>query len=190
MAEASGLEGHELVSLDFRCGSQPEVQRGPRNVRCWGSSRRNQRESRHPNDSRFSCLSLGQCQLVDRQPETALRVTGSASTGRYIRPETMADKPLFNLDAEGRWRLAYDRQQWVLQRRRRAPRRSERAGIADSGWRPVSFIGSTKATLARVLGEKGVVPAKIAEAVEALVDDFTEEKLVPAGDGQRRMNRK
>ncbi len=22
----------------------------------------------------------------------------------------MADKPLFNLDAEGRWRLAYDRQ--------------------------------------------------------------------------------
>ncbi len=33
-------------------------------------------------------------------------------------------------------------------------------------------------------------PAKIAEAVEALVDDFTEGKLVPAGDGQRRMNRK
>ncbi len=31
---------------------------------------------------------------------------------------------------------------------------------------------------------------KIAEAVEALVDDFTEGKLVPAGDGQRRMNRK
>ena len=25
--------------------------------------------------------------------------------------------------------------------------------------------------------------AKIAEAVEALVDDFTERKLVPAGDG-------
>ncbi len=69
----------------------------------------------------------------------------------------MAGKPLFNLDAEGRWRLAHDRQQWVLQRWRRAPRRSERAGIADSGCRPVSFIGSTKATLARVLGEKGVV---------------------------------
>ncbi len=27
-------------------------------------------------------------------------------------------------------------------------------------------------------------PAKIVEAVEALVDDFTEGKLVPAGDGQ------
>ena len=29
-------------------------------------------------------------------------------------------------------------------------------------------------------------PAKIAEAVEALVDDFTEGKLVAASDGQRR----
>ncbi len=47
----------------------------------------------------------------------------------------MADLPLFTLDAEARWRLAYDSQQWVVQRRRRAPRRSERAGIADSGWR-------------------------------------------------------
>ncbi len=38
MAEAFGIACHELVSLDFRFGSQPEVQRGPRNVRCWGSS--------------------------------------------------------------------------------------------------------------------------------------------------------
>ncbi len=68
----------------------------------------------------------------------------------------MADKPLFSLDAEARWRLAYDRQQWVVQRRRRAPRRSERAGISDSGWRGVSFIGGKKATLGRFLGEKGV----------------------------------
>ncbi len=29
----------------------------------------------------------------------------------------MADKPLFNLDTKGRWRLAYDRQQWMIQRR-------------------------------------------------------------------------
>ncbi len=28
----------------------------------------------------------------------------------------MADRPLFNLDTEGRWRLAYDSNQWVLQR--------------------------------------------------------------------------
>ena len=36
MAEAFGIACHELVSLDFRCGSKPEVQRGSRNVRCWG----------------------------------------------------------------------------------------------------------------------------------------------------------
>jgi hypothetical protein len=87
----------------------------------------------------------------------------------------MTDKPLFSLDAEGRWRLAYDRQQWVVQRRRRAPRRSERAGIADSGWRGVSFIGSTKATLARVLGEKGVVlTAEAAARLDALPERFVD----------------
>ncbi len=36
MAEAFGIECHELVSLDFRCGSTTEVQREPRNVRFRG----------------------------------------------------------------------------------------------------------------------------------------------------------
>jgi hypothetical protein len=111
----------------------------------------------------------------------------------------MADKPLFNLDAEGRWRLAYDRQQWVLQRRDRAPRRSEYAGIADpgckgpeglgdgnatgrastgrcihrSGWKGISFIGSKKRVLRRVLGEKGVILTAEAQArLDALPDNF------------------
>ncbi len=93
----------------------------------------------------------------------------------------MADKPLFNLDAEGRWRLAYDSQQWVVQRRRRAPRRSERAGISDSGWRGVSFIGSTKTTLRRVLGEKGVVltPETVAR-LDALPEQFLNFFAAPA----------
>ena len=34
----------------------------------------------------------------------------------------MADRPLFNLDAEDRWRLAYDKNQWVIQRRAQKPR--------------------------------------------------------------------
>ncbi len=76
----------------------------------------------------------------------------------------MADKPLFDLDAEARWRLAYDRQQWVLQRGQRAARPGNSHGIRESGWRGVSFIGSTKATLARVLGEKGVVLTAEAQA--------------------------
>ena len=36
----------------------------------------------------------------------------------------------------------------------------------------------------RLLPEHESYPAKIVEAVEALVDDFTEGKLVTAGDGQ------
>ncbi len=38
MAEASGVEGHELVSLDFRCGSNSEVSDGHENVGSWGQS--------------------------------------------------------------------------------------------------------------------------------------------------------
>ena len=99
----------------------------------------------------------------------------------------MTDTPLFKLDAEGRWRLAYDSQQWVLQRRRRAPRRSERAGIADSGWRPVSFIGSTKATLARVLGEKGVVLTPEAQTrLDALPEQFLDFVVAPANFAAQR----
>ncbi len=47
MAEAFGIACHDLVSLDFRFGSKPEVQRGPRNVRFWVKSRRKQGDNRH-----------------------------------------------------------------------------------------------------------------------------------------------
>ncbi len=78
----------------------------------------------------------------------------------------MADKPLFTLDAESRWRLAYDKQQWVIQRRAQKPRvrRLEGHAIADSGWRGVSFVGSSKRVLRRVLGERGVVLTAEAQA--------------------------
>ena len=97
----------------------------------------------------------------------------------------MTDEPLFNLDAEGRWRLAYDRQQWVVQRRRRAQkprvRRLEGHAIADSGWRGVAFIGGKKATLHRVLGEKGVVLTAEAQARhDALHERFTDFVAAPA----------
>ncbi len=87
----------------------------------------------------------------------------------------MTDKPLFNLDAEGRWRLAYDSQQWVVQRRAQKPRvrRLEGHAIADSGWRGVSFVGGKKATLHRVLDEKGVVLTAEAQArLDALPERF------------------
>ena len=34
----------------------------------------------------------------------------------------MADKSLFILDAEARWRLAYDSNQWIIQRRKGSAR--------------------------------------------------------------------
>ena len=67
----------------------------------------------------------------------------------------MVDRPLFNLDAEGRWRLAYDSNQWVLQKRTGSPGRNH-YGIRESGWRGVSFVGGRKATLGRLFREKGI----------------------------------
>ena len=89
----------------------------------------------------------------------------------------MTDTPLFNLDAEGRWRLAYDRQQWVVQRRAQKARVSHTEGgsIRDSGWRAemIPFIGGKKATLRRVLREKGVaLTAEAAARFDALPERF------------------
>ncbi len=85
----------------------------------------------------------------------------------------MADKSLFNLDAEGRWRLAYDRQQWVLHRRDGPPRASEAPAGRNSGYRAVSFVGGTKTTLRRVLREAGVILTPEAQArLDALPEQF------------------
>ena len=85
----------------------------------------------------------------------------------------MADNPLFNLDAEGRWRLAYDRNQWVIQRRDGSPRASEAPAGRNSGYRAVSFVGSSKRVLRRVLGEAGVVLTPEAQArFDALPEQF------------------
>ncbi len=85
----------------------------------------------------------------------------------------MADKPLFNLDTEGRWRLAYDRQQWVIQRRKGPPRLSNVVPGRDSGWMAVSFVGGKKATLHRLFREKGVSLTPEAQSrLDALPEQF------------------
>ncbi len=87
----------------------------------------------------------------------------------------MADNRLFTLDAEGRWRLAHDRQQWVIQRRTKKARvgRTEGGSIDDSGWRGVSFVGGKKATLDRLFREKGVFLTTEAQArFDALPEQF------------------
>ena len=87
----------------------------------------------------------------------------------------MADRPLFVLDAEARWQLAYDSNQWIIQRRTKKPRvgRLEGGSIADSGYRGVSFIGSTKRTLYRCIREAGVVLTLEAQVrLDALPERF------------------
>ncbi len=71
----------------------------------------------------------------------------------------MADKSLFNLDTKGRWRLAYDRQQWMIQHRAGKSYRhgSDSAAMRRTGWRGVSYVGGRKTTLERLFREKGIV---------------------------------
>jgi hypothetical protein len=91
----------------------------------------------------------------------------------------MVDKPLFILDADGRWQLAYDSNQWVLQRRVGSPDRNT-SGIRESGWRGVSFVGGKKATLERLYREKGIVLTAAARArFDALPDNFLAFIAVP-----------
>jgi len=73
------------------------------------------------------------------------------------------DRILFEL-APG-WALGADRNQWIVMRRRK--RRDQHY------WHPVSFIGSTKTTLLRVLREKGIQPTPEAKiALNALPERF------------------
>ncbi len=69
-------------------------------LRSPGQSGHNQAKSGHSNDSRSSCLALGQCQLVVRRSETALRVTGSASKWRYIARNEV------DRDVDDAWKIA------------------------------------------------------------------------------------
>ncbi len=87
----------------------------------------------------------------------------------------MTDRPLFILDSEKRWRLAFDPNQWVIQRKKGATRRSEGSGIRDSGWRGVFFIGCEKRVLDRCLRENGIILTPEArEAVDSLPESFLE----------------
>ena len=85
----------------------------------------------------------------------------------------MVDKPLFKLDADGRWRLAYDRQQWIIQRRKGPPRPANVVPGRTSGWMAISFVGGKKATLDRLFREKGVsLTAEAQACFDALPEQF------------------
>ncbi len=69
--------------------------------------------------------------------------------------------------------------------RMRRYRERKRQGVVCIAQVPVYALDvEMLVTRNRLLPEHESHPAKIVEAVEALVDDFTEGKLVTAGDGQ------
>lgn len=63
------------------------------------------------------------------------------------------------------WALKADNQQWMICRQRK------RKGVTV--WTPESFVGSTRAVLISVLGQKGIVPTPEAHtALNALPERF------------------
>ena len=64
------------------------------------------------------------------------------------------------------WAVLADDRQWMLCRRRKN---------ANSGWKPLSYVASSKAVLLRCLREKGaVVDAQGQAALDALPESFRE----------------
>ena len=95
----------------------------------------------------------------------------------------MADLPLFDLDTEARWRLAYDPLQWIVQHRVGKVRVGHIEGhaIADSGWRGTDYIGSEKRILRRCIAERGIVLSPEAQArLDALPKWFADFLVVAA----------
>ena len=87
----------------------------------------------------------------------------------------MADKPLFTLDAEARWRLAYDPLQWIIQRRgSKAPSASsDRSPMHKPTWRGTDYIGLEKRVLRRCIQERGIDLTPEAQArLDALPEKF------------------
>jgi hypothetical protein len=66
----------------------------------------------------------------------------------------------------GKWALAADKLQWMVMRQ------TMRNG--EVGWRPVSFVSSTKVILARCLREKGCPPADAERLLAGLPATFEE----------------
>ncbi len=68
------------------------------------------------------------------------------------------------------WALAYDENQWIVQRARR--NRNKEGGL---DWRAVAFVASDKGVLQRVLREKGaVIDSEGLEALRRLPGTFRE----------------
>jgi hypothetical protein len=70
----------------------------------------------------------------------------------------------------GDWAVASDGIQWILMRRK--------TRNAGAYWHPVSFVRSTRATLARVMREKGTDERSAARLLYGLPDSFEQFKTL------------
>ena len=85
----------------------------------------------------------------------------------------MMDRTLFDLDAAGRWRLAYDSNQWIIQKRGGARRQDAADRAGQELWRGITFIGGPKRGLWRSFRELEIMLTDDAlTRVDALPDDF------------------
>ena len=96
----------------------------------------------------------------------------------------MSDRHLFYLDADRRWDLAWDSQQWMVRRRQAQRRGTEGLHASDFLWGPVWYVGSEKRTLHQYIeGERGpplpvdkrpriVLTAEAQAKLDALPDRF------------------
>ena len=91
-----------------------------------------------------------------RSASVSIHQRGASQTiWPLVKARTMADTPLFELDAERRWRLAVDQHQWIVQKRTGRARLGH-SGTRDSGFRGVYYIGSTKRLLESYFGRKQI----------------------------------
>ena len=110
----------------------------------------------------------------------------------------MTDRTLFDLDAAGRYHLAYDSNQWIIHKRH-GTRRKDAADGRKAGqglWQAIWFIGGPKRGLWRSFRELEIILTDDAIArVDALPDDFLtwrtqvrqkEAVPVPARGGSQR----
>ncbi len=91
------------------------------------------------------------------------------------------DRALFDLDADGHHRLAYDDLQWIVQRKWTDRKTGE------AKYRGISFVATEKRILLEVIGEKGVLlSAEARERIAAMPSTFKAWLAAPQPIPERR----
>ena len=83
----------------------------------------------------------------------------------------MTDKALFDLDAKGRYCLAYDNHQWII--RKRSTNRGDGAGNLEPSYHGTKFIGGSKKGLWRCFRDLEIILTDDAIAqIDTMPDSF------------------